>query len=186
MTRTFRRLLPLSATALAVVGLTAASAQAKVLHVTGKQSTLTPSAAVTSVITKYHVTVTAVGPATITNGSLTLPISGGHVNSKNLNGTIVHTGGVKFTIGKHSVVLRSFVAGHVGSQTLLTANVGTTRVVIARLTDIKRTITGTQAVITGQLNLSADAAHRINARIGHHVVSAGADLGTFDSTVTVS
>lgn len=185
MSRTLRRLLPLSATALAVVGLTAASAQAKVLHVTGKQTTITPSAAVTSVITKYHVTVSAVGPATISNGSLTLPISGGLVNPKNLDGTIVHTGGVKFTLGKHSVVLRSFVAGHVGSRVLLTADVGSTRVVIARLTKIQKTISGNQAVITGELALSADAAHRINDRIGHHVVSAGVDLGTFDSTVTV-
>jgi hypothetical protein len=186
MSRTIRKLMPLSATALAVIGLTAASAQAKVLHVTGKQTTITPSAAVTSVITKYHVTVAAVGPATISGGALTLPISGGVVNSKTLDGTIVHQGGVKFTLGKRSIVLRSFVAGHVGSAVLLTADVGSTRVVIARLTKIQKTITGTQATITGELALSAEAAHRINNRIGHHVVSAGADLGTFDSTVTVS
>jgi hypothetical protein len=51
---------------------------------------------------------------------------------------------------------------------------------------VRVAISGKTGTITGELNLSAAAARAINTFAGHHVVAAGADLGSFTSSVTVA
>lgn len=185
MHRVFHRPLTILVTAVTVIGLSAASAQAKVLHVTGLQTTITPSAQATQFLSQHHVTVSALGAATITNGSLTLPISRGFVTTPKLNGLVIHKGGVKFTSGTHSVALRGFVLARAAHRTVLSASVGAKRFIVARVTNLTNSVTGKTAVVTGELRLSAEAARKINRRFGQHVVSAGADIGSLMSTVTV-
>lgn len=68
-------------------------------------------------------------------------------------------------------------------HTVLTAKVGKVRLIVARVVKLTQTITATQATITGTLKLSA-AARGINSLFGHHVVGAGANIGTLTSTIT--
>ena len=131
-------------------------------------------------------TISALGAATIANGAVRLPISGGIVGPKGHNGVLLHKGGVKFTSGAHLLSVRGFVLTRIDNRTLLSAIAGGKRLVLARVTKVSETTTGTQTVITGELSLSAAAARAINHLLGQNVVSAGVDLGSLKSTVTVA
>jgi hypothetical protein len=185
MSRVFRSTLSALAAVLSLVALTAASAQAKVLHVTGQQTTITPSAQATKFFATQNVSMTPLGTATIANASLTLPISGGFVTTPKLNGVLRHKGGIKFTDGTRSLSLRGFVLARVAGRTFLSAKAAGKRLIVARVTKLTTTVSGKQAVITGELKLSAAAARGINRLFGHHVVKAGAEIGSLTSTVSV-
>jgi hypothetical protein len=184
MFRISRRTLSVLAVTVGMLVLTSA-AQAKPLHVTGTKTTITPSAQATHFLSARHITVTALGPATISGGSLTLPISGGFVTKSAKSGLLRHEGGVQFSKGSHSVAVRRFVLIANAHRGILTATVAGHRIIIARLIDITRTVSGKSGTLTGELTLSAAAAHRIDRLFGKHVVSAGADLGSLTSSVTV-
>ena len=186
MQRVSRKSFTFLATALSVVGLTTASAQARALHVTGQQTTITPSTQATQFLAAHHVTVSALGSATIANGALTLPIARGVLSTPKLNAIVVHKGGVKFTSGTHSFALRGFVLARVAHRTFLSARVGARRLILARVTNLTQSTSGTTALVTGDLKLSTQAARRVNRALGAHVVSGGADIGSLKSTVTVS
>jgi hypothetical protein len=181
-----RRILALVSMTLAVAAVPAVSAQARVRPVTGEHSTITPSSGVTSFLAAHHVAVSAVGRATISGGSLTLPIVGGAVNPSRRTGTLIMAGGLRLTRNGRSVTLRAFVATRFGSRNAVSAKVGQTRFTVARATGAHVVISGGTGTITGELNLSAVAARAINRLAGHQVVAAGADLGSFTSTVTVA
>ncbi len=160
--------------------------QPKIFHVTGTQTTITPSAPAKQFLSNHHITVTALGPATISSGSLTLPISGGFVTKSGKAGLLRHTGGVEFSNGSRSVALRHVVLVGGAHRGLLTARVGGHLIVLAQLIDITRTVSGKSGTLSGELTLSSAAAHRINRLFGKHLVSAGADLGSLTSSVTVA
>jgi hypothetical protein len=184
MSRISRSVLSLVAAALSVA-VVAAPAQAKAFHVTGTQTTITPSAKAKQFLSSHHINVTALGAATISTGSLTLPISGGFVAKSGNAGLLRHSGGVKFSGGSRSVALRHFVLVGTAHRGVLSARVAGRDIVLARLIDVTRTVSGKSGTISGELTLSRAAAHRINHLFGKHVVSAGADLGTLASSVTV-
>lgn len=98
---------------LAVVALLAfgaAAAVAKPIKITGKQATVTPSAASKEFLQKQGITVSPVNGATIAgDGSVTLAITGGRVRPQSLNGFLRLKGGLKFTKGKRSAALTQFV-----------------------------------------------------------------------------
>jgi hypothetical protein len=182
-------MLPVLATVVSVVSVTAAPAMAakQVKHkVTGQQTTITPSAGAVKFLTTNHITVSTLGAATLTNGSVTFPITGGFVKTPSLDGTLVHSGGVKFSNGTRSVSLQSIVAYRLGHNTFVTGRADGRLMIIARVTGAKVSITGKTATATGELKLSAGVAQRINHVFGKHVVSAGADLGSAKSTITVA
>jgi len=189
MTRFTRRMLPVLVTAVSVVGVTAAPALAakQTKHkVTGVSSVLTPSAAGLKFLTDHHITVSALGAASLANGSLTLPISGGVVKTPSLDGTLVQKGGVKFTLGKRSVSLRGIVAHRIGKVAFVTAFANGHELIVARVAKATVSITGKSAVATGELKLSAEAARLLNRAFGKHVAGAGVDIGSFKSIVTVA
>lgn len=181
-----RRILLLAGTTLALAAVSALPAQAKVLHVTGEKSTITPSSAVTSFLAAHNIHVSAVGPATVSGGSLTLPIVGGTVKTPKLGGTLVMAGGLRLTRNGHSITLRSLVATRHGPTNAVTAKVDGRRLTVAHATAVHITTSGKTGTITGELNLSAGAARVINNLAGRKVVAAGADLGSFTTTVTVA
>jgi hypothetical protein len=106
--------------ALLVVGV--AGAQAKVVKLTGS-TTVTPSAAATQFLASQGVTVAPIAPATAGSGAFTFPLRTGFGNPKNYNGVLVHKGGLKFSKGTHSAVVRGFVAVRHGKRAVLLAKV---------------------------------------------------------------
>ena len=73
-----------------------------------------------------------------------------------------------------------------GATNTVTAKVDGRRLNVAQATAVHLTTSGKTGTITGELKLSAGAARAIDHFAGRHLVSAGADLGSFTSTVTVA
>lgn len=220
--------------ALAILAVGAAGAQAKLVKVSGS-SVVTPSDGAKQFLAKAGVTVGAVGPATLAEGNITFPIFAGFGNPKSYNGVLAHNGGLSFTKGDRTQVLRRPVAVRYAGQSVLIAqlpglkggcallrkgirrfainNPGYTDplkkaalrypkaakqfikatkrycsqgkvIVLARLTNLGKSVDGGTATLTADLKLSAQAAGLINKVAGKKVVKAGAALGTATSTVT--
>jgi hypothetical protein len=108
--------------ALALLAVTTAGAEAKVVKLTG-QTTVTPTDQVKQFLANNGVSVAPTGAATASNGSFTFPIVAGFGNPKTFNGILVHSGGLKFTKGGKSAVVRRFVAVRVGRTAYVLAQV---------------------------------------------------------------
>ena len=135
------------------------------------QTTITPTSQVAGFLASHHVTVSAIGPATISGGAVTLPIAGGFVTKSTNGGLLRHTGGLKFTVGSRSVAVTHFVLIAHKVHGRLLAWVGGRRITVARLINASRTVSGKTGTLTGELTLSAAAAHKINKRLGKHIVT---------------
>jgi hypothetical protein len=164
----------------------AVPAQAKLFKVTGQQTTVTPTAKVTNFLTKHAVTVSAIGPATLSSGTVSIPVVGGHVVFPKMRGILLHKGGLQFATATKKVQLRGFVLSALGGKPKLTAAVAGTRMLIAKVSGAKVSVSGKTGTLTGELRLSARAAHRIDKVLGTHAVKPGVDLGALTSTVTVA
>ena len=184
MSKVLRTFCVLGSTA-AVIGASAVGAQAKPLHINGKQTTITPSQQVIQFLTSHAVTVSAITPATLSNGSLTLPIAGGRAAKSGKRGVVFHAGGVEFSKGTRHLVLRHLVlAGNINHPRLLAIANGRP-MLLARVTNATNSTAGGEVTINGDLALSARAAHKIDRRLGEDLVSAGTTIGTITSTITV-
>ena len=95
--------------ALALMAVGASGAQAKLVKVTGS-STVAPSQAATQFLSNAGVSVSPVGSATSGPSGFSFPIVAGFGDTKTYNGLLAHSGGLKFSKGGKSVVLRRFVA----------------------------------------------------------------------------
>src|SRR5689334_14765301 len=99
--------LVLSALALLVVGV--ARADAKSLKLKGDNTALTLNADTAKALTDAGYTVAPVGAAKVRNdGSIAFPITGGRVNAKTLAGYITHSGGLSLANGHKTVVVQRF------------------------------------------------------------------------------
>lgn len=105
-----------SALALMLVG--AVAAQAAPVKVTGS-TTVTPSPQAATFLAKNGVSVATTGPATAANGSFSFPIVKGFGDPQTFNGVLAHSGGLKFTKGNRSAVVRRFVAVRAGGTSVL-------------------------------------------------------------------
>jgi hypothetical protein len=104
------RTLLMALVAAAALSLVAAGgAQAKLVRLTGT-STVTPSAQATQFLANHGVAVSATGEATAEDGGFVFPIAAGFGSHGTYNGLLAHKGGLQFTKGDRSVVLRQFVA----------------------------------------------------------------------------
>src|SRR3954453_9675561 len=92
-----------AALALTLAG--AASAEAKLVKVTGS-TTVTPSAQAVQFLDSHGVSVEPVGPATAGYGTFTFPVVAGFGDSDTYNGVLVHSGGLRFSKGSRSGVVR--------------------------------------------------------------------------------
>jgi hypothetical protein len=182
----------------------ATAAQAAKVRVTGGTTTITPSAATTQFLTTNGIGVSALAPATISNGVVTLPVAGGRINPANLHGFVTHRGGLKFTKGSRSLALRHFVITSANRGAFLDAATPVRRcrafhsrraqgrvrvcffrqegVRLARLSNVVRNGNS----VTADLLLSRRAATFINRVAGKQVVAAGANLGSLKTTVTTA
>jgi hypothetical protein len=172
-----------AAAAFLLVGAT--GAQAKVLELTGS-TTVTPSEQATKFFTDHGVSVAPVGKATAESGSFVFPIHTGFGNPRTFNGVLAHSGGLKFTKGGRSLVLRRFVAVRHRRHAVLRVRLRSGRVIVlARLTNLAKESAYNGALLSADLKLSRQAARLLNRLAGQPVVSAGAPLGTAQSRVTV-
>ena len=196
----------LLALSLTVVGATGAQA-AKKVRVTGGTTTITPSTATTQFLTNNGIAVSALTPATLSNGVVTLPVASGRIDPANLHGFILHRGGLRFSKATKSFTLRRFLIVSTTRGAFLDASTPVRRcrttlharrgrgrgpvricfvrgeaVRVARLSHV--VVTGNSA--TADVLLSQKAAHFINRLAGSKVVSAGANLGTAQVTVTTA
>jgi hypothetical protein len=180
------------ALAVSGLGISAVGAQAKVpskthlVRITGGTTTLTPTAATVSFLTSHGVTVTAVAPATLSGTAVSLPVIGGVARPKNLNGILLHRGAVKFATAKRSVTLRHITLWKLGKRAHLSARAAGRTLLLGNITGLAASVTGKTATVTGEVHLSAAAAHVINRVAGKHLVSAGADLGSVSSSLTLA
>jgi hypothetical protein len=108
--------------ALALLAVTTAGAEAKVVKLSG-QTTITPTDQVKQFFASNGVSVSPIGPATAGSGSFTFPIVAGFGAPKSFNGILVHSGGLRFTKGGKSAVVRRFVAVKAGKQAYVLAQV---------------------------------------------------------------
>jgi hypothetical protein len=209
--------------ALLLVGV--AGAQAKVLELTGT-TTFTPSAEATQFLANHGVTVAPVGPATAGDGNFVFPIVAGFGNPRTFNGLLAHSGGIEFTKGERSAVVRRFVAVRFRGHAVLLAQVPGLRggcghlrgalahvpdrpfrrhsravrrllnavheycshgrvIVLAQLTNLHKGDAYNGALLGADLELSRGAARLLNRLAQQKIVSAGAPLGTAESTVSV-
>lgn len=108
--------------ALALMAVSAAGAEAKLVKLTGS-STVTPSEGAKQFLANAGVSVATTGPASFENGSYSFPIVAGFGDTETYNGLLAHSGGLMFTKGERSVELRRFVAVRVGDTAKLLAQV---------------------------------------------------------------
>jgi hypothetical protein len=111
------------AASLALLLVGAGGAQAKVLDLTGT-TTFTPSAEATRFLADNGVAVAPTGAATAENGAFVFPIAGGFGSPRTYSGLLAHKGGLEFSKGERSAVMRHFVAVRVrGAGAVLLAQV---------------------------------------------------------------
>ncbi len=122
--RGFRARFALTALAgsLAVMLVGATAAQADLTRVTGT-TTVTPSAAAVQFLTSNGVSVEPTGPATAAGGNFTFPIAAGFGDTQTYEGLLAHAGGLRFSKGDRSAVLRRFVAVRAGDTAVMLAQV---------------------------------------------------------------
>jgi hypothetical protein len=106
--------------ALALMSLGAASAQAALVKLTGS-STVTPSEQAKQFLANNGVTVEPTGPATFAGGVFTFPIVAGFGSSETYEGVLAHAGGLRFSKGERSAVVRRPVAVRAGDTAVLLA-----------------------------------------------------------------
>jgi hypothetical protein len=118
-----RTMLAALAASLALLLVGATGAQAKVVELTGT-TTFTPSTQATQFLANHGVTVAPTGEATAEDGSFVFPIAAGFGNTRTYNGLLAHKGGLEFTKGDRSAVVRNFVAVRIrGAGAVLLAQI---------------------------------------------------------------
>jgi hypothetical protein len=164
----------------------AAPAQAKSDRVVGGHVTVTPSAEITAFLRSRGITVTPLGAMELGNGSLTMPMVGGHMQLPSMHGTMVTSGGIEYTNGSKRVVVRDYRLTDAAHGARLTAVVNGKRIVIATMAPPTVSVSGKSASMSGGLRLSAAWAHLINHLVGMNVVHSGEDLGDLKARVKMA
>jgi hypothetical protein len=163
-------------------------------RVIGGHTTITASSDITKLVAFLRaqgITVTALGPATLANGSLTMPMVSGSMSAPSMHGVMDADGGVQFKKGDRVLHVRQYVLSHQGGDASLSAlvsgrRVSQRRIVIARMVAPRVNMSADTGTMTGGLELTAAWADLINQLLDKHVLSAGADLGDLSATVRVA
>lgn len=108
--------------ALALMSLGAVSAQANIVQLTGS-STVTPSDQAKRFLANNGVSVEPTGTATFADGVFTFPIFAGFGDSDTYDGVLAHSGGLRFSKGDRSAVVRRPVAVRAGDTAVLLAQI---------------------------------------------------------------
>lgn len=167
----------LLASTLMVMGLGAGQASANPLA--GGSTSLKLDKGVAKVLKTNGVKVAPVKPAKVKKGAIAFPITGGNLDPATGAGTIRHSGGLKFKVGKKSLVTKSFTV-KTGKGNVLSGLVGGTRVNLLKLdlgkAKIARSGLGIKVSNVG-VALTATAAKALNATFKVKLFKSGLKLG---------
>jgi hypothetical protein len=173
---------------LALVGAAAgpAAAQAASAEVGGGSTTLTLDPATAGVLTANGVAVAPVDPAAPSGGGIAFPVTGGEADPATLAGSVRHSGGLRFTAGGKSLVLKNFTYTIGSKGASLSASVGGGRLRILELSLAGASVSkdGLSVSASGiQATLSNGAANALNGFFGVSLFSGGLAVGTVQTTV---
>ena len=159
----------------------------KELTLNGEKSVLTLDEGVVAVLQQKKVQVVPVKPAGADPAGVQFPITGGTVNSETLAGSIEHSGGLRFRIGRETLVVRDFVADT--ESGILTATAGAAEIPLLTLdfAGLKKSTEG-GAIVASRIGvaLTLDAANAMNAILGVGFFEKGLALGELTVTATAA
>ena len=159
----------------------------KELTLNGEKSVLTLDEGVVAVLQQKKVQVVPVAPAGADPAGVQFPITGGTVNSETLAGSIEHSGGLRFRIGREILVVTDFVADT--ESGILTATAGAAEIPLLKLdfAGLKKSTEGGAIVASGiGVALTLDAANAMNAILGVGFFEKGLALGELTVTATAA
>jgi hypothetical protein len=195
MHRLSARMLLLCAVVASALGVSALGAQAKTsptpkqvkaVIIKGGTVALKPTASTLTFLTAHGITVVPVAPATLSGGSVQMPVVGGVATTKKLNAVLVLRGAVKFTTAKRSVAVRHLSFVKTAAGTVLRGVVRGKLIRLARVTGLVVSVSGKTATATGEVHLTAATAELINRLLGKHIVAAGYDLGSLTASLNLA
>ena len=161
----------------------AVPAQAKTGQIKSGQTTVTMSPLIKALLAKTGIKVTPVGPAKLGGGSLSMPMASGPMSVPSMNGKMKSKGGLRFQLGKRTLVIRDYMITHFGKVATVSAVVHGKRITLARIANMKIKMSGQHGKMTGVLRITSAWAHLINQLLGANVAHAGQDLGELTMAV---
>ena len=157
------------------------------LTLNGEKSVLTLDEGVVAVLQQKKVQVVPLAPAGADPAGVQFPITGGTVNSETLAGSIEHSGGLRFRIGRETLAVRDFVADT--ESGILTATAGAAEIPLLKLdfAGLKKSTEGGAIVASGiGVALTLDAANAMNSILGVGFFEKGLALGELTVTATAA
>ena len=170
---------------LAAIGLTGAfAASATANPISSGETSVTLRPAVAKVLKKNGVSVAPVKPASVKKGAVSFPVTGGQLDPATAKGQIRHSGGLKFSAGKLSLVARSFTIRTAAG--ILSGKVGKATVPLFRV-DLKKakvSRAGLGVKVRGAvLSLTGASAGALNKTFKVRLFKPGLVIGTAATTV---
>jgi hypothetical protein len=158
----------------------------KQLTLNGENTVLTLDEGVVSVLQAKKVKVVPIEPAGPGGpAGVRFPITGGKVDSETLAGSIEHSGGLRFSIGRETLEVTDFVADT--EARVLSATAGAAEIPLLTLdfAGLKKSTKGGAIVASGiGVALTPAAASAMNGILGVNFFAKGLALGTLTVTAT--
>lgn len=128
-------------------------------------TTITLSKGLVKKLKKSGTKVIKVSPGTVKGRHVALPVSGGSLDPTNGQGTVEHSGGIKFKHGKRSAVIKVLVLETTTSS--LKAKVAGKTMKLASASGVSSARNGFGANVTiGTLKITGKAAKQLNKKLG--------------------
>jgi hypothetical protein len=158
----------------------------KELTLNGENTVLTLDAGVVSVLQAKKVKVVPIEPAGPGGpAGVRFPITGGKVNSETLAGSIEHSGGLRFSIGRKTLEVTDFVADTEAGVLSATAGAAEIPLLTLDFAGLKKSTKGGAIVASGiGVALTPAAASAMNGILGVNFFKKGLALGELTVTAT--
>lgn len=158
----------------------------KQLTLNGENTVLTLDAGVVSVLQAKKVKVVPIEPAGPGGpAGVRFPITGGKVNSETLAGSIEHSGGLRFSIGRKTLEVTDFVADTEAGVLSATAGAAEIPLLTLDFAGLKKSTKGGAIVASGiGVALTPAAASAMNGILGVNFFKKGLALGELTVTAT--
>ena len=158
----------------------------KELTLNGENTVLTLDGAVVSALQAKKVKVVPIEPAGPGGpAGVQFPITGGQVNSETLAGSIEHSGGLRFSIGRKTLEVTDFVADTESGVLSATAGAAEIPLLTLDFASLKKATKGGAIVASGiGVGLTPAAASAMNGILGVKFFKKGLALGELTVTAT--
>lgn len=158
----------------------------KELTLNGENTVLTLDGAVVSALQAKKVKVVPIEPAGPGGpAGVQFPITAGQVNSETLAGSIEHSGGLRFSIGRKTLEVTDFVADTESGVLSATAGAAEIPLLTLDFASLKKATKGGAIVASGiAVGLTPAAASAMNGILGVKFFKKGLALGELTVTAT--